>query len=77
MSAISNLTFTEGITGIGVRAFYNQQGGVFRQPVEFPDSLTDIGNQAFGRNALKGGIKFGQNLKTIGENLKELISYAI
>lgn len=68
VSAVSNLTFSEGVTGIGVRAFYNQQGGAFLGSIEFPDSLTDIGSQSFGQNAIKGGIKFGQNLKKIGTN---------
>ena len=68
LSSLSNLTLSEGITGIGQSAFYNQQGGAFNGGIEFPDSLTHIGNTAFGRCSIKGGIKFGQNLKGLGVN---------
>jgi len=65
-SALSNLTFSEGVTSIGRRAFYDQQGTVFDETIELPDSLTSIGGFAFSQNSMKGGIKFGQNLTTIG-----------
>ena len=63
-SSVSNLTFSEGITSIGQRAFMNQQGAAFDQTIEFPDSLTEIGHLSFFSNSMPG-IKFGQNLTKI------------
>ena len=65
LSALSSLTFSDGVTSIGKRAFYNQQGATFDETIELPDSLTSIGAFAFSQNTMKGGIKFGQNLTTI------------
>ena len=64
-STLSNVTFSEGVTSIGKRAFYMQSGTSFDQPIEFPDSLTSIGSAAFARNNIKGGIKLGQNITNI------------
>jgi len=62
---MSSFVFNEGLTGIGDQAF---QTCKFIEEITLPDSLIDLGNEAF-RNCdlVAGTIQIGTGIKTIGD----------
>ena len=62
---MSSFVFNEGLTGIGLSAF---QTCKFIEEITLPDSLIDLGNDAFKNcDLVAGTIQIGTGIKTMGD----------